>query len=135
MIQDNIFKISEADNWFLRNKDSIINKNIENDYPYCFIKNLKSKNKINSVLELGASNGYRLNALRKILPDCNHLQEENVYTYKIDYAKVFESLNTYQIITKKVFNHDNNDIEETNSSNRAFTTLLRKDLYGYYNEI
>lgn len=222
MIQDIIFEKSEADNWFLRNKEAIINKDIEHDYPCRLVKNLKSKDNIKSVLELGASNGYRLNALKNILPDCkkfvgvdasqmavedgkkryglsmytskiddfnseeefdlvivnfvyhwidrktifeavantdklvkdggylligdfcpdfpqkrkyHHLANEKVYTYKADYTKVFEALNTYKIISKEIFNHDDKNCAETDSSNRAQIAILKKDVYGYYHEI
>lgn len=65
-IQDDIFVNSESDNWFLRNKDSILDYNEFNDIVVYYLKNLDSE--IESVLELGSSNGFRLNTLKKIFP-------------------------------------------------------------------
>lgn len=70
MLQDEVFKISEADNWFLRNKDVIISKKVEDDVCVNLINCIPDKAKIRSILELGSSNGYRLNFLKKLLPDC-----------------------------------------------------------------
>lgn len=224
MIQDKIFELSESDNWFLRNRDYIINKKSENDLISSLICQISDKNNIKSVIELGSSNGYRLNFLKNILINCNnftgvdaskeavkdgssryninmyqsaldtfelnekfdlvivnfvyhwidrenifktisntdklvndggyliigdflpdfpqkrkyhHLPNESVYTYKIDYSKVFQSLNTYKEVYRIIFNHDNhnvNGIEFADSDERGFCSILRKDLYGYYHQ-
>lgn len=225
MLQDEIFKNSESDNWFLRNKDVIISLKSEDDICTNLISDLPDKNNIKSVLELGSSNGYRLNFLKNILPECkrfvgvdlsnlavedgktrynlemyhnslldfkseekfdlvivnfvlhwidrknifkcianiddllnsnnnetsflcigdfspdypckrryHHRPEENVYTYKTDYKKVFTSLNTYKLISEKTFNHDNKSLVSSNTT-RASACLLRKNTDAYYHEI
>lgn len=225
MIQDKIFELSEADNWFLRNKEAIISKEIKEDLISGLIDRISNKDEFASVIELGSSNGYRLQFLKRILPNCkkfvgveaskmavedgisryglemyhstldvfnsmekfdivivnfvyhwidrenifkaiantdkllndggylivgdflpdfpqkrkyHHLPEESVYTYKIDYSAVFESLNTYKEIYKTTFNHDNAElkhIEFSNSDKRGFCSILRKDLYGHYQQV
>jgi len=55
--QDKIFLEKEGDKWFKRNKDAIGN-NLENDPPLKMIELLNLKPL--SVLEVGATNGYRL---------------------------------------------------------------------------
>lgn len=224
MIQDKIFELSEADNWFLRNKETIINRKIENDLISDLIDKISDKQNIKSVIELGSSNGYRLNFLKNILLNCNklvgvdaskaavndgisryglkmlhspldmfefdeksdlvivnfvyhwidrknifkvisntdklvndggyliigdflpdfpqkkkyhHLPNESVYTYKIDYSNIFQSLNTYKEIHRTIFNHDHfipGSIEFVDSNERGFCSVLRKDLYGYYHQ-
>ncbi len=47
-IQDNVFVNSESDNWFLRNKDSILNYDENNDIVVYYLKKIDSK--IESVL-------------------------------------------------------------------------------------
>lgn len=224
MIQDKIFELSEADNWFLRNRDYIVTKTKENDLITTLIEKISDKEKIKSVIELGSSNGFRLNLLKNILLNCDkfvgvdvsneavkdgmqryglemhncafdkfesderfdlvivnfvfhwidrenifktisntdkllkdggyliigdflpdfpqkrkyhHLPTENVFTYKTDYTKVFKSLNTYKEVYKTTFNHDNAKIDKIDyakSGERAFCSILRKDLYGFYYE-
>lgn len=225
MIQDKIFELSEADNWFLRNRDYVINKKAEHDLITTLIEKISNKEDIKSVIELGSSNGYRLNFLKTTLPNCekfvgvdasrkavedgifryeldmfqstldkfqsnqkfdliivnfvyhwidrsnifkaiantdqmlndggyliigdflpdfpqkkkyHHLPEESVYTYKIDYSKIFKSLNTYKEIYRTTFNHDYlniSKIEFSESNERGFCSVLRKDLYEYYVEL
>lgn len=222
MIQDKIFELSEADNWFLRNKEAIVNAQRDDDLPVNLIEKISNKDEIKSVIELGSSNGYRLNFLKKTLPHCNnfvgmdpskmaveygksnyglkmylstldafksdekfdlaivnfvyhwidrenifaaiantdklindggyliigdflpdspqkrkyhHLQDQLVYTYKIDYAKIFESFNTYKEIHRITYNcndHQLGNINFSESENRGFCSVLKKDLYGYY---
>lgn len=69
-MQDDIFEIQEADQWFLRNKEYILSKKADEDICIQQIKQLPNLKKITSVIELGASNGYRLNFLKTILPNC-----------------------------------------------------------------
>ena len=224
MIQDKIFELSEADNWFLRNRDYMIKKTKESDLITSLVEKISNKEEIESIIELGASNGYRLNLLKQVLPNAkklvgidaskaavkdgedryglemhecafdkferdekfdlvivnfvfhwidrenifkaisntdklvkdggylvigdflpdfpqkrkyHHLPEENIFTYKTDYSEVFQSLNTYKEVFKTAFNHDNfknEKIDYANSGERAFCSILRKDLYGYYYE-
>lgn len=224
MIQDKIFELSESDNWFSRNKKAILDRTPDKDLITGIISKLENKNKIKSVIELGSTNGYRLNFLKSILPECktfvgvdasneavkdgisryglemhkatidkieldkkfdlvivnfvyhwidrenifkaisctdnllndkgclivgdfmpdfpqkrfyHHTPDKQIYTYKTDYSKIFQSTNTYKEIYRTTYNHDDIDtasIQETNSGNRGFCSVLRKDLYGYYHE-
>ena len=70
MIQDLIFEKSESDNWFLRNKEVLIQKKHDDDLITTLIDKLSNKNEIKSVIELGSSNGYRLNLLKNVLVNC-----------------------------------------------------------------
>lgn len=72
MIQDKIFEQTEADNWFLRNKESILNYKIDEDRIVNLIRKMANKDEIKSVLDLGSSNGFRLNFLKSILSSCNN---------------------------------------------------------------
>lgn len=231
MVQDTIFEKTEADNWFLRNKEVLINRKFNDDLISTLINKMVDKDKIKSVIELGSSNGYRLNLLKDILPNCeryvgveasraavedgksryglemyqstldafnsdekfdvvivnfvyhwidrenifkaiantdkllndggylilgdflsdfpqrrnyHHLSGDEIFTYKIDYTNVFESLNTYKEIYRIMFNHDatttvkehfkDEKIGFAPSTERGFCSILRKDLYGYYYE-
>lgn len=64
--QEQVFAGQEADQWFLRNKNVINAKSKENDICYNIIRQSLSKQQIRSVLELGCSNGYRLNFLKEV---------------------------------------------------------------------
>lgn len=63
MDQDSIFLKYEGDNWFKRNSSFLTNKEHGNDLCMGLIK-LYDMNPSN-VLEIGASNGWRLNEIRK----------------------------------------------------------------------
>ena len=63
--QDDVFFASEGNNWFNRNKTAISQKGSENDEILSLLKMYSIKPR--RVLEVGASNGYRL----------FHLHEEN----------------------------------------------------------
>ena len=69
-MRDSVFELNESDNWFIRNKDIIISRKSDEDSCYNSIKILPGLEKVKSVLELGSANGYRLNFLKKILPNC-----------------------------------------------------------------
>ncbi|MBI5683048.1 MAG: class I SAM-dependent methyltransferase [Deltaproteobacteria bacterium] len=82
--------------------------------------------------------------LGDFLPDCqqrrryHHLPNERVYTYKQDYARIFESFGTYKEFTRFTYDHDNveqNSIKPCSSSSRAFCSILHKSLEGYYQEV
>lgn len=62
MMQDKIFKQSEGDNWFKRNKKALTKKRLKKDLVLKVIKlfNIKPK----KVLELGCATGYRLSYLK-----------------------------------------------------------------------
>ena len=67
MVQDNIFFKDEGNAWFRRNKTAL-DSNALADWPCHLIDLYEDKSSIHSVIELGASNGYRLNKIRKLLP-------------------------------------------------------------------
>lgn len=62
MEQDKIFKQTEGDNWFKRNKEALNKRSLKKDIILKVIDlfNIKPE----KVLELGCANGYRLNYLR-----------------------------------------------------------------------
>lgn len=60
--QKNTFLRYEADEWFNRNKNVILNYHPSNDYVLNLIDNYKIK--FGSILEIGCSAGYRLNAIK-----------------------------------------------------------------------
>ncbi|MEM3364391.1 MAG: hypothetical protein QXS93_02680 [Candidatus Micrarchaeia archaeon] len=61
--QDNIFKSTEADNWFVRNKDKLFIRTEDNDPIMKAIEIINIKPK--KVIEIGAANGYRLSFINK----------------------------------------------------------------------
>ena len=68
----------------------------------------------------------------------HHLPDERVYTYKQDYAKIFESFGTYRELARFAFDHDNNEdyfLKPTASSARGFCSILHKSIEGYYPEV
>jgi trans-aconitate methyltransferase len=68
MIQDDVFYSSEGDAWFERNKQSIC-QNRGDDLALQILKESLPLTGVESVLELGCANGWRLNLLSEILPD------------------------------------------------------------------
>lgn len=68
-IQTNAFWDYEADAWFDRNKEYMLNYSSDKDQVINLLKkyNLKPK----SLLEIGCSAGYRLNGIKKIFKSCN----------------------------------------------------------------
>ncbi|WP_026751211.1 class I SAM-dependent methyltransferase [Sediminibacterium sp. C3] len=67
--QKNAFLKYEADKWFLRNSQAIKNYNSSKDEVINIIKEYNLE--VNSVLELGSSAGYRLNAIKSLFPTKN----------------------------------------------------------------
>ena len=67
----------------------------------------------------------------------HHLPEEKVFTFKQDYAKIFESLGTYKEFARVTYNHDkpSYDVDTAESGNRGVCVALRKSLTNYYPEI
>ena len=63
MIQDKIFKKSEGDNWFKRNRKALNRKSLKKDIVLKLIKLFDIKP--GKVLELGCANGYRLGYIKK----------------------------------------------------------------------
>ncbi len=67
----------------------------------------------------------------------HHLPGQGVYTYKQDYAKIFEALGTYREIRRVTF--DVNDarlpLAPSDSDHRKSCTILHKSLHGFYPEM
>jgi predicted O-methyltransferase YrrM len=63
MKQEDIFSTTEANSWFLRNKDVIKNKSREKDITYQYINQIIPELQPKKILEIGCCNGYRLNWL------------------------------------------------------------------------
>jgi SAM-dependent methyltransferase len=225
MQQDEVFLDQEGDNWFERNSIAIDNKIKEFDFPTYLIDLLEHKDKINTIAELGCSNGWRLQKLHKKFPSVqlsgidasaaaiadgknkyphielkqglladiplqqqydvvivffvfhwvdrsslaksiaevdrlvkdgglliigdfspdfpqrrryHHLSEQNIFTYKQDYTRTFESLGIYKEITKFTSSHDKQQsliIQTCDSTNRLSCSILHKSLINYYHEL
>lgn len=67
----------------------------------------------------------------------HHLPEQNIFTYKQDYAKIFEALGTYREVARVAFDHDRPKalIQPSDSMSRCMCAVLKKSLTGYYQEI
>jgi ubiquinone/menaquinone biosynthesis C-methylase UbiE len=67
MKQKNIFVNGESDNWFFRNKEFLLNQKefIDVNEILCYI------GESNNILEIGCSNGTKLNYIEKKLPNLN----------------------------------------------------------------
>lgn len=91
--QDKIFKEFEGNNWFERNKNSIGSKQmISSDFPIKLIElyNLKPK----KCLEVGCSNGWRLNEIHKRL-ECECIDVEPSKNAIDDGEKKFKNIKFY----------------------------------------
>ncbi len=64
----------------------------------------------------------------------HHLPEAEVYTYKQDYASVFEALGTYRQVARVTYDHDDRSapIVPVGGDKRAFCSALRKSLQDYH---
>lgn len=98
MIQDEIFELSEADNWFLRNKEAIINRRMEDDLISNLINKISDKDRIKSVIELGSSNGYRLNFFKSILANCSKFIGVEASKKAVDDGETRYKLKMYQSV-------------------------------------
>lgn len=82
-----------------------------------------------------APDGYLL--VGDFLPDrptkvpYHHLPDDDVFTFKADYASAFTVLSTYEVVDCEIYNHDDPSAEPT-SQDRGACTLLRKSLSGLY---
>jgi len=68
----------------------------------------------------------------------HHLPEAGVYTYKQDYAGIFEALGTYKEFARIAFDHSGTDgpvLRATPSADRGYCALLKKSLETYYPEV
>jgi SAM-dependent methyltransferase len=66
----------------------------------------------------------------------HHLPGAGVFTYKQDYAAIFESLGTYRTLSRVTFQHDDAaaPLAPAASDDRKVCTLLVKSLRGFYPE-
>jgi SAM-dependent methyltransferase len=64
----------------------------------------------------------------------HQLPEAGLYTYKQDYAKLFEAMGTYREIARVIYDHDQPGagITAPPSGSRAVCTVLKKSLTGCY---
>ncbi len=213
--QDEIFKEFEGDGWFDRNKDKIgAEESLSSDLPIKLTElyNLKPK----KCLELGCSNGWRLDAIyKRIKCECigiepskkaveegrkkfkniqffnstadsvplddesvdlaiinfvfhwidrktllktvyeidrtlknngyliigdfypdyptkvkyHHLPDENIFTFKQNYAEIFISTSCYKMIAFLSGHHETHELTtDANSNSRMMTALLQKDI-------
>ena len=217
MNQDNIFLNYEGDNWFKRNVNSIV-KISKHDFILDMIRLYKIVPK--NVLEIGASNGFRLNELNMLYgskctavepselaikdgkkryphiefhralaselpfddsqkfdlviinfvlhwvareklfksiyeidrvtvdtgflmvgdfwPDSpnkvnyHHIKDQQIYTYKQDYVKIFTCTGLYHIVGFMTGNHETKEYDPfVDSNNRISVSLLRKNYDNY----
>lgn len=218
MNQDSIFFDYEGDNWFTRNKDKITKKRSVSSEDQVLKMLGEYGIKPRRILEVGCSNGWRLNNLQKkykaecvgvepsaeavrdgkkrypklklqralaskmpiegsfdlvivsfvfhwiardgllksvseidrlvknegfliisdFSPDVptrvlyHHLPEKNVYTYKLDYPKIFTSTAIYTPVGRFTFSQDYDKLDaKVDSSGRGACTLLRKSLKSF----
>jgi len=69
--QDSIFATNEGNHWFQRNAEAILHRGEKFDWPVHLIEKIRERREIRSVVELGCSNGWRLEHIRKLVaPDC-----------------------------------------------------------------
>lgn len=68
-LQKSAFINYEADAWFDRNKESLLNYSTDQDKIVTLLKEYRLNPK--SVLEIGCSAGYRLNGIKKIFTACD----------------------------------------------------------------
>lgn len=66
----------------------------------------------------------------------HHLPQADLYTYKQDYAKIFEAMGTYREIARTTFDHEHpgDQIKTAHSGSRCVCTVLQKSLTGFYAE-
>jgi len=63
--QDDYFMEFEGDRWFDRNKEAIVAGN-KFDWPIELIRKIRHNERIKRILELGCSNGWRLNRIQEL---------------------------------------------------------------------
>lgn len=61
----------------------------------------------------------------------HHRSDVEIYTYKQDYSACFKSLGFYAELHHQIFSHSSGTDEIPNAQDRAFCSLLRKDLSVY----
>lgn len=67
----------------------------------------------------------------------HHLPDQQVFTFKQDYARTFEALGTYREVARLTYDHDapGAGVKVASSGARGFCALLRKSLGDYYPEV
>jgi SAM-dependent methyltransferase len=62
--------------------------------------------------------------------------EDGMFTYKQDYAKIFEAMGTYREIARTSFDHEHpgDRVRTAASGSRCVCTVLQKSLTGFYGE-
>ena len=125
MSQKKIFLKSEGDKWFLRNKSNIdLKTSLKKDAILNFLD--KKKISFKSVLEIGCSNGYRLELLKQV--------KENLLLYGIDpsEAAIQDGKKKYNKLNLKVGTADKLEFSEEKFDLIIFGFCLylcnRKDL-------
>ena len=96
MEQEQIFISSEADQYFLRNKEELDLTLPDNDLAYNVLKKFDRLDEITSVLELGCATGYRLHFLKKLLPNCTKFVGMDASGLAIQHGKEKYGLELYQ---------------------------------------
>jgi SAM-dependent methyltransferase len=66
----------------------------------------------------------------------HHAPGHLIYTYKQDYARLFEALGTYRELARVTYNHDSTSacIQASPSTERGVCVMLQKSLQGYYHQ-
>ena len=62
----------------------------------------------------------------------HHLPNDEVYTYKLDYANIFAATALYRSIARMTFLHENHEITHDKAGeDRGVVSLLKKSLHGH----
>jgi SAM-dependent methyltransferase len=93
---------------------------------------------ISEIDRLVSRGGYLV--IGDFLPDSptrvpyGHWKKDEMFTYKQDYAKIFEAFNLYRELSRVTFHHDKVDykIKDVASHDRVYWSLLKKSLTEYY---
>jgi SAM-dependent methyltransferase len=66
----------------------------------------------------------------------HHLPDQQAFTYKQDYPRLFETLGTYREIARLTFDTDDRDyrVQAATGRTRAVCSALRKSLHKYYED-
>ena len=104
--QRKIFLSSEGDKWFHRNKERINKEEKIHNDP--IIKIIDDKNiSLKNVLEVGCSNGYRLNYLKKIYPSSSFFgidpSQEAIRNGKKEFKKIHLKVGTADRLNYKEY--------------------------------
>lgn len=64
--------------------------------------------------------------------DYHHLPEQGLFTWKTDYASIFEATALYARVAFMTFDHDKHEKTDASSQSRGFCCLMKKSLSKYY---